>query len=295
MGIRIFGVALAAIALGTVTVAPASAAPEDNKIIEIRSVDNGLCLALGGKVTQRAGMSACDGSAAQQFERVPAAAGGGSYLRNLGTGTCLDGYDSTVTSWPCNSAEAGQRFQEVPAADGTVKLSVAGRSGTRFADSFLFSRWNEVNMFDASDSSTQLWQVRETGAVPTPQLGAVVKLKSANAGTCVADSVEYINELKACADAPGFERIDVGEGKVALRSQATGKCLTVSPPPSSNAVLLEPCVTTEAAQQWTLTGDELGNYKVANADQHLMPSSNHVIVYDYAGIGLLQIWQLPAA
>lgn len=284
-------VALAAIALGAVTVAPASAAPEGNKIVEIKSVADGLCLDFSRTDTSQAGMSACTGGAAQQFERIPAA-GGGSYLRNLGDGRCLDGYASDVLEHRCAHDETGQRFQEVPDADGTVKLSTSTRFGTRYLDSVLFASDGELIMIGASTRTSQRWVVREVGVVPPPQLGAVVKLRHAQEGTCVADSVEYINELKPCATAPGFERIDAGAGQVALRSQATGKCLTMW---GTSAVLLEDCDTAAAAQQWTLTGDELGNYTVSNAGRYLMPHGNHVVVFDEYSSTLIQRWQLPAA
>ena len=44
MGMKKLCVALVAVALGAVTVAPASAAPEGNKIIEIRNVGQDLCV-----------------------------------------------------------------------------------------------------------------------------------------------------------------------------------------------------------------------------------------------------------
>lgn len=285
-------VALAAIALGAVTVAPAGAAPEGNTIVEIKSAADGLCLDLSKPETLRAGVSACDGSAAQRFERVPAVAGGGSYLRNIGSGTCLDGYNSSVTTWPCETVEAGQRFQEVADADGTVKLAVAGRFGTRFVDSYLFSLFGDVSMFEASTRPTQRWLVREVGVVPPPQPGAPVKLRQAQEGTCVSDSVEYLNELRACDAAPAFERIDAGGGKVALRSQASGNCLTVMPEPSL-AVKLENCDVARPAQQWSLVGDELGNYTIVHGVNLLTSGTNgRVVVFDPFETSLLQRWQL---
>lgn len=296
MGIkRVLGVALVAVALGAVTVAPASAAPEGNKIVEIRSAADGLCLDLSRADSAWAGMSACDGSAAQQFERVPSVAGDGSYLRKLGTDTCLNGYNGTVTTWPCETAEIGERFREVPDTDGAVKLSAVGRWGTRFADSVLFQSGSGVNMLDASTRPTQRWLVREVGVVPPPQLGAAVKLKSADEGTCLSNSnPAFYNELSPCATAPGFERIDVGGGKVALRSQESAKCLAAAPR-SGSAVGLDVCDTTRPDQQWTVTGDELGNYTVANGEEHLTPFSDYVITYPFAGIGLLQHWRLLPA
>ncbi|SDL77018.1 Ricin-type beta-trefoil lectin domain-containing protein [Lentzea albidocapillata subsp. violacea] len=289
---KMLSVALAAIALGAVTVAPASAAPEGNKIVEIKSAADGLCLDFTRSDTSRAGMSACTGGAAQQFERIPTATGG-SYLRNIADGHCVDGYSSDVLDTQCQHGVPGQRFQEVADADGTVRLSAPTRSGTRFIDSVLFAGDGTVIMADDSARSTQRWLVREVGVVPPPQLGAVTKLRSAYEGTCVTDGVNYFNELKPCATASGFERIDVGGGKVALRSQASGKCLAVAAP--SDSVQLADCDTTAPDQQWTLTGDELGNYTIANADRHLLPFGDRVIVYPYAAIGLLQHWQLPAA
>lgn len=285
-------VALAAIALGAVTVAPASAAHEGNKIVEIRSAAEGLCLDFSRTDTTYAGLGACTGSAAQQFERIPTATGG-SYLRNIGDGRCLDGHAATVLMVLCEHGITGQRFQEVPDADGTVKLSAPGRFGTRFVDSVLYPGYGQLTTFEDSPRISQRWLVREVGVVPPPQPGAVVKLKQAREGTCVADSDTRLNELKPCATAPGFERIDAGAGQVVLRSQASGKCLTAL---GDTAVGLEDCDTTAPGQQWMLSGDELGNYTVTNAGRYLTSWRNsHVKALEPWSVALTQHWKLPAA
>ncbi|WP_112273191.1 RICIN domain-containing protein [Lentzea terrae] len=290
MGTKMLSVALAAIALGAVMVAPASAAPEGNKIVEIKSAAEGLCLDFSRTDTPYAGLGACTGSAAQQFERIPTATG--SYLRNVGDGRCLDGYRVSVVEKRCEPDITGQRFQEVPDSDGAVRLSATGQKGTTFLDSVLFPLYGELAMSDDPARPTQRWFVREVGTVPPPQLATVVKVRHAEQDICLSDSQKYMNELKPCDTAPGFERIDAGNGLVALRSQASGKCLALF---RSEYVWLQTCAVSSAAQQWKLSDDELGNYTVSNGDRYLTPRDNQVKALSFFGIGLAQHWQLPAA
>ncbi|KJK45498.1 hypothetical protein UK23_26045 [Lentzea aerocolonigenes] len=289
---KMLSVALAAIALGAVTVAPASAAPEGNTIVEIKSAAEGLCADFGRTDTTYPTLAACTGSAAQQFERIPTATG--SYLRNIGDGHCLDGYYTSVREKQCEPDVTAQRFQEVPDSDGAVRLSTTGEHGTAFLDSWLYPLYGEVGMAPDPARETQRWFVREVGTVPPPQLAAVIKIRHAEQGTCLSDSKTATNELKPCDLASGFERIDAGNGLVALRNQANGRCLALY---SGEYVWMQTCSITSAAQQWKLSDDALGNYTVSNGDRFLTPRRDNkgVMAVSFLGIGLWQHWQLPAA
>ncbi|HEX8864061.1 MAG TPA: RICIN domain-containing protein, partial [Lentzea sp.] len=270
-------------------VAPASAAPEGNTIVEIKSAVEGLCVESG---TTYPTLAACTGSTAQQFERIQT--GTGSYLRNIGDGQCLDGYYSSVEEKRCDPDRSGQRFQEVPDTDGAVRLSATGHDGTAFLDSWLYPLYREVGMAPDLTRETQRWFVREVGTVPPPQLATVIKIRHAEQDTCLSDSKTATNELKPCDLASGFERIDAGNGLFALRNQTNGRCLTVY---AGEYVWMQTCNITSAAQQWKLSDDALGNYTVSNGDRVLTPRRDNksVMALTFMGIGLWQHWQLPAA
>ncbi|WP_143035961.1 RICIN domain-containing protein [Lentzea fradiae] len=290
---KMLGVALAAIALGAVTVAPAGAAPEGNTIVEITNVANGLCLDSVAPIEHRMSMSACAGSAAQRFERIPASTGGGSYLRGI-DGHCVGGTYLLVEQ-QCARTEAGQRFQELPDVDGTVRLATTTDAGTRFADTYFYEGYREVIMAtDDSPGPTRLWVVREVGVMPPPQLGSVVKLRSASKGTCVAEGQGEFNLSKPCDIAPGFDRLDTGDGRVALRSQESGRCLQLLQFPET-LVHLRPCDLASDGQLWKLTGDELDNYTVVNGEQYLTPFNGRVIATENFSQHVLQHWQLLPA
>jgi hypothetical protein len=291
MGMKMLSVALAAIALGAVTVAPASAAPEGNKIVEIRSVAHDLCLATWrDKVTPS--LATCTGSPEQQFERITAATGG-VILRNVAEGTCLD---RLSTGWQlyevaCDAEAASQRVELVPGSAGIFKLRVQGKVAE--------SPYPDLGVFFEEESAhdVQQWRIREVGVAPPPQeLGAVVRLRHADRKTCVTESgTKAVMEPCTASTGQAFRRVDLGEGKVGLRSTTSDNCLTNL---RSDDVALVPCSATATAQQWTLGVDELNYYKIANTSsgRYLTPdSSDSVATFPYWQIGNSQKWELPAA
>lgn len=292
MGMKKLCVALAALALGAVAAVPASAAPTGNTIIEIRNLAYGTCLATTAQDTYRPSLATCDGSATQRFERV-AAASGGVFLRNVGEAEeCLDrlqqGWQLMLTL--CNAESASQRIELVPAEHGTVRLRVRDKVAEAPYPDF------GVLFEPESDYDIQRWQITEVGiAPPSPELPSAMRLKSAGYGICVTDTGTK-PVMASCTGAANevFQRVDLGEGKVALRT-ANGRCLAN---PSFSDVILTACVTGATSQQWTLTGDELGHYKIANSStgNYLRPNSGDTAVgaYPYWGIGLSQQWLLIA-
>jgi hypothetical protein len=289
MGMKMLSVALAAIALGAVTAAPAGAAREGNPIVEIRSVAHDLCMATSpDKVTPV--LVACTGSPAQQFERI-AVASGGVLLRNVAERTCLD---RLSTGWQlydvaCDAEAASQRVELVAGA-GHVKLRVQGK--------FAQSPYPDLGVFFEEENAqdVQQWRIQEAGVAPPPQeLGAVVRIKHADRQICVTESgAKAVLEPCTATTGQAFQRVDLGAGKIALRSTTSGNCLTNL---SSDDVALVACSAT-AAQQWTLAADELNYYKIANvgSGRYLTPDSgDSVDTYPYWQIGLSQKWELPAA
>lgn len=293
MGMKKLCIALVAIALGAETVAPASAAPEGNTIIEITSVAHGTCLATTAQGTYRPSLATCDGSATQRFERVPAASGG-EFLRSLDEwGLCLD---RLQLSWQlllasCNTESAGQRIELVPGPADTFKLRVQDKvAEVPYAD---FAVLFEPD----SHYDVQQWRIREVGIAPAlPELAAKVRLKSAGSyDACVMDAGgKPVMRSCAAASNQAFERVDLGDDKVALRA-ANGKCLANQ---RFSEVILTTCAAGATAQQWKHSRDELGHYKIWNPStaQYLRPNSDGTLAAnDYWGIGLAQKWLLPAA
>ncbi|MDX8033644.1 hypothetical protein SK803_25770 [Lentzea sp. BCCO 10_0856] len=291
MGMKKLCVALVAIALGAVPAAPASAAADGDKIIEIRNVTYGLCLDQTPQGRVRPSLATCTGSAAQQFERVPAAAGG-EFLRNVESGTCLDRLQRSMELFliPCNAEAPGQRVEVAAAGTVAVKL--------RFQDRFAQVLFADMGvLFPEGDGGEEaLWQIRETGiAPPRQEPGPVVRLKSADRQTCVTESGIKAT-LSACTAATGqvFLPVDLGEGRTGLRSTTSDLCLANL---RHSAVTLEDCSATDAAQQWTFSVDEVGNHKIANVSttRHLTPDSDGgVATFPYWGISLSQHWRLVA-
>ena len=104
--------------------------------------------------------------------------------------------------------------------------------------------------------------------VPPPVLANVVRLKNAGARTCL--TVDGTTPaMAACSTAPNqvFEQVDLGQGEVALRHGASGKCLAN---PRFEEVTAVTCVATASAQRWKAEVDELGH--VINQKWELLPA-----------------------
>jgi hypothetical protein len=291
MGMKKLCVALVAVALGAVPAAPASAAQDGNKIVEIRNVGHGLCIDNTPRGGYRPSVATCTGSAAQRYEVVPAAAGG-VFLRSTEDGTCLDRMSRSISLHPtaCNVETVTQRAELVPDGPGIVKL--------RFQDRFAQVLYEDMGVIfqDEDMGDYEQWEVREVGVVPPPPaLASVIRLKNADRMTCLTyDGTKPA--MAACTTTPdqAFERVDVGAGEVALRNRTSGKCLA---DPSFGDVATVTCEATAGAQRWTIEADELGHHKVSNASTSrvLMVTGNGAVAtHPYWGFTLAQKW-LPQA
>jgi hypothetical protein len=254
-------------------------------------VGHGLCIDNTPQGRYRPSLATCTGSAAQRYEVVPAAAGE-VFLRNIGDGTCLDrlGQSISLHGTACNAEIATQRAELLPGGTGVVKL--------RFQDRFAQVVYSDMGVLflDEDMGKDEQWEIREVGVVPPPTLASVVRLKNADSGTCATEN-GTTTKMAACTTAQNqaFQRVDLGEGKVALRNAASGRCLAN---PSFAEVTLVACAATASAQQWRLDVDELGDFKITNAStvRALTLASNGTAeTYPYWGFTLAQKWRLPAA
>lgn len=128
MGMKKLCVALVAIALGAVTVAPARAAQAGNKIVEIKSVSHDLFIDMTRRYRVPFSLATCTGSTAQRFELVPVATGGG-IVRSIADGSCFDSFMLAMdlrTFW-CNTDYVSRRGELVPSGPGTFKLRYRGK------------------------------------------------------------------------------------------------------------------------------------------------------------------------
>lgn len=296
MGMKKLCVALVAVALGAVTVAPAGAAQEGNRIVEIESVSRGECLDTTTPYA-RVGLKACTGSAAQRFEWVPLV-DGRVFLRSTGDRKCLSGGDARFREyvrWACDVTASDQSVEVVPGAEGTFRL----KYGNRFVDEIHFDVLDSPTLEEDDERDSQRWRIRDAGTAPVPQLTEVVRLKSAADyyGTCVTEAEYNMLAADPCTAAKGqtFRRVDLGDGRFELHSTTSGKCLTSFGGfrPTSQV-----CTAVQAAKrQWTLTGDEFGFYKVRPVDTtlDLTVGGSGVYLLEQNDYPLTRKWELLAA
>ncbi|WP_143467276.1 RICIN domain-containing protein, partial [Lentzea kentuckyensis] len=218
MGMKKLCVALTAIALGAVTAAPASAAQDGNRIIEIRNVGHNLCIDNTPRDGYRPSVATCTGSPAQRYEVVPAAAGK-VFLRSVEDGTCLDRLGQSLSLHPmaCNVETTTQRAELVPDGPGIVKL--------RFQDRFAQVLYEDMGVIfsDEDMGDYEQWEIREVGVVPPPTLASVVRLRNADSKTCLTGSGTK-PAMAPCATELS-QAFELGESGGVLRNKASGKCL----------------------------------------------------------------------
>jgi hypothetical protein len=274
MGMKKLCVALVAIALGAVMVAPASAAQDGNDIIEITSAASGQCLQ-PGDASEHPGLAVgtCTGEQRQRWEQIPV--GGGHLLRNLATRQCLDGRFS-LANWWCDDEATTQYGQFVPDASGTVRI----KYGELYADTS-----SGVWPRDLADTDHQRWRVRKTGTTTRADTtGQVVRIENVTNRGCVSVRDGLFLEPKPCADVPEqkFQRVELGAGGTALRSVLTGKCVTWRSAASFSVNAVPDCDPADVKQQWTFETNKTGATRIrASADaRYLTPASPSVLVYE---------------
>lgn len=282
-------VALAAIALGAVTVAPASAAPEGNPIIEISSVAHGQCLQpdSGGGLHE---LAACDDTPRQRFEQIQL--GDERFLlRNLGTRSCLDVTFGLWSDVCDDEAETTQFAELVPDVADTVRI----KFGQVYADTT-----EGVWTWEFADTDHQRWRVRQTGTtVPVDTTGQIVRIASVHDSYGCVTPTGYSTSVyhQPCADVPEqkFQRIETG-GSTMLRNIASGKCLSAKHG-GTNAYEFD-CDPADAKQLWTFEPVRTGDFRIRlSSDQrYLTPVGRELWIITRGGTyNTYESWTLSVA
>ncbi|SER12346.1 RICIN domain-containing protein [Lentzea albida] len=274
MGMRMLGVALAAIALGAAVVAPASAAG-GNDVVEIRSTAHGQCLQAGEELHGRALIVACDGEADQRWEAVPVD-GGTHLLRNLGNRSCLS---AEFTTYYCDAQAVHEFTSFVPDTSGSVRVKLG--EGEQYLTVFTWqSGEREAMVQGLRDSDEQRWQVRTVGtAAPLPDTsGQVVRLRAVEHDTygCISLTGGTKVTTAPCADTPEqrFQRIELADGRTALRSVVTDKCVAPRQDQSTGLAAVLDCATDDVRQHWSFerTGTGAVLIRQSTGDRVITPS-----------------------
>ena len=290
---KLLGIALSAIALGAVMVAPAGAAEDGNKIIEIRSVLYGECVQADG--LHNTTILPCDGSAEQQWELVPADEGR-HLLRNVANGDCLS---QAYGFYYCE--------EDQPHSYVAMPLDPSGARRLEFGDDKAYLRaltWSDgerdVLISTWGEPTEQLWEVRSTGTKePLPDsAGQVVRIRSAEARYgCLSLNGTRLLPVP-CADTPQqkFQRIE-NNGKTAFRSVANGKCVSLSGPDGIEPEVTADCAPGEAGQHWSVEATRLGSARLLNAinNEFLTPGDGWVFVTDTRFSSTWQQWEMVPA
>lgn len=286
-------VALAAIALGAVTVAPASAA-EGNPVVEIVSAFDGQCAQLKVEPAPewpRPVLAACTGGPDQRWEQIPA--GGGKFiLRSVTSRDCLDGSVGLTNFW-CDDRSEGQQAELVPDAGGTVRI--------RYGDRYAHGEYSSVRAQQFADSDRQRWRVRQVGTTtpPADTAGQVVRIEAVALGYgCLTVDDRSVPKPTPCADVAGqrFQRIELAGGGTALRSLANGKCLHAADGAEVIVDALAECDTLDAGQSWQLDRGITGTFRVRSGERLLTPDDDRVwAAAEFPPFLSVQTWHVTAA
>ncbi|MEU0884686.1 hypothetical protein ABZ345_39355 [Lentzea sp. NPDC005914] len=296
MGTKMLSVALAAIALGAVTVAPASAA-EGNPIIEITSVARGTCLQIEvdpAPDRPRVVLADCTGAPDQRWEQIPVG-DGRVILRNTTMRDCVEANFSLTNFW-CDEKSDYQHAELVADRDGTVRI--------KYGDDYVDSSSNDVNVYAepmVADSDHQRWRVRQTGttAPPADTAGQVVRLEAValDYGCLGVDGSSTPKSLP-CADVAGqrFQRVELAGGGTALRSLANDKCLNAEAGAEAVVDALSECDIADTGQHWRFDRTAVGTYRVWSGERLLTPGDDHAwAVPEYPPFIPVQTWHVTAA
>jgi hypothetical protein len=294
MGIKMLSVALAAIALGAVTVAPASAA-EGNPVVEIVSAADGMCAQLQVEAAPdwpRPVLRSCTEAPAQRWEQIPAG-GGKVILRSTTSRDCLEAGAGVNNFW-CDDRSEYQQAELVPDAGGTVRI--------KYGDEYVENRHSSMWMARFADSDRQRWRVRQVGTTtpPADTAGQVVRIEAVALGYgCLTVDDRSVPKPTPCADVAGqkFQRIELDGGGTALRSLANGKCLHAEDGAEVIVDALAECDTLDAGQSWKLDRNVTGAFRVRSGERVLTPGDERVWAAEEFPPTFMsvQIWHVTAA
>lgn len=296
MGMKKLCIALAAIALGAVTVAPASAA-EGNQIVEIENVAYGQCLQPSTpQPHSQIAFGACAGASNQRWELIPV--GGGKHLlRNLVSTECVtDKYGH----YYCDDEEVTAQAEVVTRADGTTRF----KFGEEYLAGFTYSNGTRdawITRF--ADTDEQRWRVRQVGTTtPVDTTGQVVRIRAVNFASYGCISLTNGTKLTntACADAPEqkFQRLELGAGRTALRSVASGKCVATRADLDSDFEVVSDCTPDDLRQQWTIEPTRTGAARIRQSagEKLISPGTDWLFTYPrQRDINTWQLWELQPA
>lgn len=294
MGMKKLCVALAAIALGAVTVAPAGAAQDGNKIVEIENVAYGECLQPSTPAPHsQIAFGPCSGAPGQRWELIPV--GGGKHLlRNLASAECVS---DRYGHYYCDDEETTAQAELVTVADGTTRF--------KFGEDYLAGfTWTDGRR-DAwitgfADTGEQRWRVRQVGTTtPSDTTGQVVRIRAVSFDYgCirVSDGVWPL-PTGPCVNSQEekFQRIELADGRTALRSVANGKCVAAKDGSQYDLEVRADCAPDDARQHFTIEPAKTGAVRIRHsADQrYLTPGSDaHLAERERGAINMRQLWDL---
>ncbi|WP_394616388.1 hypothetical protein JNUCC0626_43110 [Lentzea sp. JNUCC 0626] len=296
MGMKLLSIALGAIALGAVMVAPAGAAEDGNKIIEIKSVLYGECVQ-ADKTPHNTTILPCDGSEAQQWEVVPVD-GGRHLLRNVALHReCLS---EMYGFYRCDDEQPHGFITTEPAVSGSVRVKFG--DSPEYLTALTWSNGErDVLITGFGEPAAQQWELRTVGtteALPDTT-GQVVRIRSAEASTYGCLSLSGTRLLPVpCADVveQKFQRIEV-DGKTAFRSVANGRCLSLGGASAVEPLVIGDCASGDVGQQWSIEPTRLGSARVRSAlnTEFLTPGDGWVFVTDTRFSHTWQQWELVPA
>ncbi len=289
-------VALAAIALGAVTVAPASAAT-GNDIVEIKNVAYGECLQAGQEPHASPVVVACSGASSQRWEVIPVD-GGRQLLRNLASRECLS---EMFAAYYCDDQGVDEFAAVLPHASGAVRIKFG--DGDRYLTGFTWSDGRRDAWYPSfREHDEQLWQVRNVGTTPPPAdtAGQVVRIRAVNfvEHGCISLTSGTRLVPVPCADSPEqkFQRVELGDGRTAFRSVVNDKCVAVRETQPMDLEVVSDCAPDNVRQQWSIEPTRTGAARIRQAagDQLLTPGSGWVFLYPRQSY-TWQLWELLPA
>lgn len=296
MGMKKLCVALAAIALGAVTVAPASAAQEGNQIVQIENVAYGECLQLTGQAPSSGlGIGACTDAQDQRWELIEL--GDGKHMmRNLFTRRCVDD-DFYLQGRPCDDEAVPQYAELVADRPGTVRI----KFGSRYVASVMWSDGRrDVWPTFLRDSDEQRWRLRSVGTTtPVDTTGQTVRISAVDNMGCISLRDGSWLTPAPCADVPEqkFQRVELGDGKTAFRSVVNNKCIA-SDATSAVVNVLNDCAADATAQQWAIEENKTGAVRIRESagQRYLMPVTGDVFAWERRrDYNTWQSWELLRA